>query len=77
MQCMRSTKEIAKIFKEKRREYSVEEINAAIKIYALERANRIVDKSGYSSHKFSFLEFIKRANGLEKFITQVEKTFNN
>ncbi|MHA1911995.1 MAG: replication protein [Candidatus Kariarchaeaceae archaeon] len=77
MQCKRSTKEIAKIFKEKRREYSVEEINASINFYALDRANRIVGKDGYAMHKFSFFKFLKQSNGLEEFITLVEKTFNN
>jgi hypothetical protein len=52
--------------------YSTEDIIASIETYAREICNRD-SNNDYKKHRFSFYEFIKQGNGLEKFITLTEQ----
>lgn len=70
--CVRITEEIKKVYAQKRKNYSAEEIKRAIQKYAMEICN-ISPENDYKNFRFYFLDFIKRKGGLEKFITSVEQ----
>ena len=53
------------------KKYSVEKIKKAISGYAKDIANRKPLENGYHEHRWYFIEFLKRKNGLSKFLTSV------
>lgn len=66
-QCARVTDLLEKIFIQKAKKYTIEEMKQAIDNYAREICLRD-SSSSYKEHRFFLNEFLKQSNGLEKFI---------
>lgn len=69
--CTKINRIIAQEYKKFKKDYSHDEIILGIRKYAGEICSRQNSESGYHTHRWGLQEFLKRQNGLIKFLSEI------